>query len=106
MFLGEFDEDPMTWHHHKNLVGSDNIFASRSTTKCANCKKQTDDKLLDSDTIPLTPPLIAYWRTEEAVSGMKVESLDPPDVIPFLKRNLHWRVTDVSGAVCGNFNLR
>ena len=62
---------------------------------CANCRAQEEGRLLDSDTIPLTTPLISFWRTGEHLGGHSLRSLYPPDVVPFLKANLTWRVLDV-----------
>ncbi|OCL11103.1 Di-copper centre-containing protein [Glonium stellatum] len=99
VFLGDFCPDPASWHHEANMVGSDSIFANRTIAHCENCQKQEESKLLDSDTIPLTTPLVTYWRNQEEVQGIRVESLDPPHVIPFLRRNLHWRVVDPEGRI-------
>jgi len=96
LFLGDPCEDPTTWHHDRNMIGSDGIFASATRQHCANCREQHEHRLLDADTIPLTTPLISYWRSQEELNGLTLKSLYPPDVVPFLKWNLHWRITDVS----------
>jgi hypothetical protein len=51
---------------------------------------------MDSDVIPLTTPLVAYWRNKEEMGGMTLKSLEVAEVKEFLRRNLHWRVLDVS----------
>jgi len=84
------------WTQDRNMIGSDGIFAAQSRDHCSNCQEQHSARLVDSDTIPLTPPLISYWRTQEALGGMRVNSLYPSDVRPFLRVNLHWRIMDVS----------
>jgi hypothetical protein len=53
---------------------------------------------MDSDVIPLTTPLVAYWRSQEEIGGMRLRSLEVGEVKEFLRRNLHWRVLDVSFA--------
>ena len=77
------------------MVGSDSIFAAEAREGCSNCTKQQGARLLDSDTIPLTGALISYWRTGDALNGLRVKSLYPSDVVPFLQWNLHWRIIDV-----------
>ena len=39
---------------------------------------------------------MAYWKNEEVHCGYRLRSLMPPDVLPFLRYNLHWRILDVS----------
>jgi hypothetical protein len=39
---------------------------------------------------------VAYWRSQEEIGGMKLKSLEVAEVKQFLRRNLHWRVLDVS----------
>jgi hypothetical protein len=96
LFLGDFSQDPSTWHHDARLVGIDAIFASHSLENCENCRQQNEEGLIDSDVIPLTTPLVAYWKSQEEVGGMKLKSLEVAEVKQFLRINLHWRVLDVS----------
>ena len=77
-------------------MGIDGIFASRSLDNCDNCRQQNENGLIDSDVIPLTTPLVAYWRSQEEMGGMRLKSLEVAEVKEFLRRNLHWRVLDVS----------
>jgi hypothetical protein len=96
LFLGPYSSDPCTWHHDAHLVGIDGIFASRSLEHCDNCRQQDQNGLIDSDVIPLTTPLVSCWRSREEVGGMRLRSLEVAEVKPFLRRNLSWRVLDVS----------
>lgn len=96
LFLGPFSPDPCTWHHDAHLVGIDGIFASRSLGHCDNCRQQEQNGLIDSDVIPLTTPLVSCWRSEEEMGGVRLRSLEVAEVSQFLKRNLSWRVLDVS----------
>ncbi|KAI1611775.1 hypothetical protein EDD36DRAFT_496654 [Exophiala viscosa] len=96
-FLGDFSDDPRTWPHERHLVGIDGIFANRHIEHCENCKRQDSLGLEDSDTIALTTNLVAYWKNEEVHCDMRLRSLEPNDVLPFLKYNLHWRVLDSYG---------
>jgi hypothetical protein len=49
--------------------------------------------------IPLTTPLVAYWRSQEEIGGMRLKSLEARDVKEFLRQNLRWRVLDPHGRV-------
>ena len=51
---------------------------------------------MDSDVITLTTPLVAAWRSKEEMGGIRLRSLDVGDVREYLRRNLRWRVLDVS----------
>lgn len=77
-------------------MGIDGIFATRNVNNCENCRDQRENGLIDSDVIPLTTPLVAYWKSRELVGTLRLKSLEPDDVKPFLARNLRWRVLDVS----------
>lgn len=86
----------MDRHHDAHLVGIDGIFASRSLEHCDNCRQQDLNGLMDSDVIPLTTPLVSCWQSGEEMGGMRLRSLEVIDVKEFLRRNLRWRVLDVS----------
>ncbi|KAF2839440.1 Di-copper centre-containing protein [Patellaria atrata CBS 101060] len=75
---------------------------------CGNCARQQEDRRMLADTAPLTQSLLKYIRLGEAVPdaddieqgdlpGVAVRSLESDDVVPFLKRNLHWRVVRSDG---------
>jgi hypothetical protein len=66
------------------------------TMRSENCRRQNALGLEDSDTIALTTNLVAYWKDGEVHAGQRLRSLEPSDVLPFLRYNLHWRVLDVS----------
>lgn len=72
---------------------------------CANCALQEISGVMVSDWTPLTSALLHYISTGEAepespptteLPGVPLESLSEIDVVPFLKRNLHWRILRVS----------
>lgn len=70
--------------------------------QCENCKKQQEENILYGSVVPLTKTLTDYVKSAErqpplpAPDGLVLKSLEPEEVIPFLRRNLHWRVLDVS----------
>ena len=62
----------------------------RSNATCARCSVRRD--LVVSGTVPLTHDL------REAVAAGHLASLEPADVLPYLKEKLNWRVTLFDGS--------
>lgn len=85
IFLGDFNPNPSTWSFDPNLVGSHCVFAMISGSPE---KAQADQQV--TGTVPLTSALL-----DDIVHG-KVDSLEPDEVEPYLRKNLHWRVSMVS----------
>jgi len=52
--------------------------------------------MLVGDSVTITDALVTYFNSREEVHGLRVTSLEPNGVVPFLKKNLHWRVVTVS----------
>ena len=91
IFLGDFNPDPFQWSFEPNLVGTHCIFVNDpNTTECGKCKRDQANDLQVTGAIPLTTALL------DAVRTGRLRSLDPVDVEPYLRTNLHWRVTRVS----------
>ena len=90
VFLGDFNADPLTWPFENNLVGTDTILGRPSNTRCGKCKDDRKAGLMVTGIVPLTAALI-----EDVREGL-ISSLNPEDVVPYLAKNLHWRVTLVS----------
>jgi len=88
IFLGPVPEDSEDWATTETMVGLHSIFANPPGSGCGNCERQRDANIVTSGTIPLTGALI------EANIG-----LDPVQVEPYLRPNLHWRVQKVDGTV-------
>lgn len=65
-------------------------------TGCDNCKKQQEEGALFTGQVILTDYLIERMVQAEAHRGLTLTSLDRDEVVPYLKANLHWRITDVS----------
>jgi len=61
---------------------------------CANCKAQAGNHELVGDRIYLSFSLNLHVG-QPALNGVRLASLEPKDVVPFLQRNLHWRIADV-----------
>lgn len=101
-FLGDFapNAEGPRWLLEPNLAGISAIFASPLARveggNCDNCAAQKASGMKYYDTVGLTQALVQYWKTGEQFYGLGVGSLEPDDVVPFLTRNLHWRIVDVS----------
>jgi hypothetical protein len=73
----------------------DGVLVNTAVENCASCKQQIESHLLVSDHIGLTPSLVKYWKTQTKVHDFGVANFESNSVIPFLTRNLHWRVANV-----------
>ena len=90
IFDGDFNADPTTWTMENNIVGSHVIFTNTpNRTRCARCIQDAERNLQVTGTIPLTRSL------KNDIATGRLASLEPADVEPYLKRNLHWRVSKV-----------
>jgi hypothetical protein len=102
VFVGDFDEDQRRWPVDRNLVLQSGVFVNSDLKKCTNCQTQQAEQFLYGSAVPLTKILTDYIKSGErqpplpAPDGMVLKTLEPDDVISFLRRNLHWRVVDVS----------
>lgn len=93
VFLGDFNPDPTTWPTEHNVVGRFTVLGRAGSTPCSKCQSDTADDLIVTGTVPLTSALL-----QDIVSSSSVlHSLDPGEVVPYLERNLHWRVTVFDG---------
>jgi len=104
VFIGDFEADHRIWVNESNHVHASGVWVrslqeeTGQVTSCANCLRSASDGILYADWVPLTMKLIEYIASGEehpAGSGLVLRSMDPADVIPFLTRNLHWRIVDV-----------
>ena len=100
-FLGDFDSHSGQWVLDGHLVGQSAVFASdRSRIEgedgCENCRQQEQEGLVYGDTVGLTEALLVYYGNREEVYGRRITNLRPEIVVPFLTRNLHWRIESVS----------
>lgn len=94
--MGSFNEDPRLRVQDDNLVGTFSIFANDpETTGCEKCKEGAENKLVVTASIPLTGALLDRIP-DDAIP--QLQSLEPEVVIPFLQKELHWRINKVDGA--------
>lgn len=94
VFVGNYSSHPCGWTYDPSLVGSHCVFTGgmdmdANATECEQCGDggTTADV---TGAIPLTSTLL------EHIKDGRLDSLDPECVDPYLKENLHWRVTLVS----------
>ncbi|CCA72436.1 related to tyrosinase precursor (monophenol monooxygenase) [Serendipita indica DSM 11827] len=94
IFLGDFNPDPAQWGTDPNLVGTHAVFANNMNfTGCENCRDAAERHKLVTGTIPLTGAL------GDRLGKNKVSHLEPAEIIPYLKKELHWRIQDQDDVV-------
>jgi tyrosinase len=101
IFLGDVSETLPPAPDYPNLVGQVFNFSAAveindSGAGCGNCIRQQADKTKTTGRIVLTNSLITRWKhKQDAIDGESgsLASMNPEDVIPYLKDNLDWRVT-------------
>ncbi|KAF8171240.1 tyrosinase [Mycena galopus ATCC 62051] len=86
LFLGGVPSDPKQWRTSPNYVGAHHVFANSVPDRCANCRTHQDAET--EGFVHLNDGIIEH-------SGL--DSLEPDVVVPYLKRDLHWRVQKAGG---------
>lgn len=84
VFLGTVPEDPNDWLVSPNFVGAHHAFVNSKASACANCRSQSD--IIEEGFVHLNRAIAKH-------SGL--ESLNPDTVVPYLTKELHWRVLKV-----------
>ncbi|RVD85525.1 uncharacterized protein DFL_003846 [Arthrobotrys flagrans] len=106
IFLGDFNPDPATWMWDKNRVGGIYNFVAGvqrgDGSACSNCETQSQDHTIVTGQVSLTTALLD--DIEDPANGL--HSLIPEEVIPYLQRHLHWRITDPNGREIPRQGLR
>lgn len=98
IFLGDFTPELKTWHTQDALVGTFIAFGKNTTagdegeTGCGKCKKDAKRDVYITGTIPLTAQILG-----EVKKG-NCPSMEKENVLPYLTKNLHWRVTLADGS--------
>ncbi|KAK6508807.1 hypothetical protein TWF481_003576 [Arthrobotrys musiformis] len=88
-FLGKPDRDYKKWTSQKEFVGDYVVFTHNMETPAGVDPSTINTEITGS--VPLTDSMV------NAFSNTNLSSLNPQDAIPFLIRNLRWRVTDSTG---------
>ena len=91
VFLGSINPDPSTWDLEFNCVGRVAILGRSSETGCARCRDDQARELQITGTVPLTSALL-----QDIVAG-RLADLKAESVVPYLKKELKWRVTMFGG---------
>lgn len=106
IFLGDFNPNPATWLWDKNRVGGVYNFVAGvergDDSTCSNCEQQSDDHTIVTGQLSLTNAIMD--DVEDPANHLN--SLIPEEVIPYLQRNLHWRITDPNGREIHRNSLR
>jgi len=91
VFLGPPDEaNTGLWTVAPTHVGTFAPLGQPNTTQCANCVDDQRDHTQVTGQIPLTIALV-----ERYLAGI-IPDITPETVVPYLTKNLHWRVVKVS----------
>lgn len=91
VFLNAVEEDNVAlWHMSPHHVGSFVPFGQSDDTSCGNCQEQQDARLEITSQIPLTIALVERYLAQ-IIPDLREET-----VVPYLTKNLHWRVESVS----------
>lgn len=94
VFLGPVQEQNVQlWAVSPNHVGAFVTLGQDETTGCEKCQQDQADHTQVTGQIPLTLAL-----TERYLAQL-LPDLSEDSVIPYLKQNLHWKVTVVSSAI-------
>ncbi|KAL8790996.1 MAG: hypothetical protein Q9195_006070 [Heterodermia aff. obscurata] len=93
-FLGPQDEQRVAlWPATPTHVGTFAPLGQRSTTNCKKCRAAQADATQVTGQVPLTLALM-----ERYIAGI-VDDLTPAKVVPYLTKNLHWRVALNNGTI-------
>jgi Tyosinase C-terminal domain len=91
IFIGDVPGDTGAWVVHDNNVGTYTVLGSNpQTTSCEKCRRDAGRELIVTGIIPLTEALT------DLIGAGEFRSLEANDVVPYLKENLNWRITQVS----------
>lgn len=107
LFIGYIKDDQTErFITKKNEVGFSSIFATTKNTPCANCVSQREAGIVYEDVIPISHSLYAYLKSNGApetdgplMTLRTLESFEPEHVVPFLKQNMAWRLTDTASTL-------
>ncbi|KAK4455339.1 hypothetical protein QBC34DRAFT_460244 [Podospora aff. communis PSN243] len=86
VFDGDFNPDPARWTSEYNKVDTVAVLGQGEDTACAKCRDDQENDLAVAGVVSLTSALIQDYMEGE------IASLNAEDVVPHLKRHLHWRV--------------
>ncbi|SLM36604.1 Uncharacterised domain, di-copper centre [Lasallia pustulata] len=92
ILLGDFQRDnPSSWPFDPNHVGTFTVLGDSADTGCDKCRRDQHSNLQVTGQIPLTIALAERYLAHH------LDDLTPNSVVPYLQKNLHWRVTLADG---------
>ncbi|TDZ67999.1 Tyrosinase [Colletotrichum trifolii] len=101
VFLGAPDDaTPILYATNHAHVGAFATFGQSEDTACASCQRGRAAGQQITGQIPITLALV-----ERYLAGF-VDGLEPEQVVPYLQKNLHWRVTLTDGSLQDRAGLR
>lgn len=93
IFLGDFNSNPETWPFEHSLVSRVTVLGRGNTNKnCDKCRADAAKDFVVTGTVSLTSALL------QDIADGRLASLDKEDVVPYLQKNLHWRVSLFDGS--------
>ena len=91
VFLGQISSpDSREWALDANHVGTFTVLGDSQDIACEKCVVDQANKLQVTGQVPLTIALLERYLARE------IDGLTPEIVVPYLQKNLHWRVIVVS----------
>merc|ERR1711977_79142 len=72
---------------------------------CANCHRQKQDHELSTGQVILTDYLVEHITKNIQERGLNLQSLSREDVVGYLRKNLHWRISDIDDNVILKENM-
>ena len=92
-FLGDIAAEPANWLADPNQLGTFTVFTSNpEASGCEKCKAGQAAELLITGVVPLTGALL-----DRVAWGEIHDSNDRAEMVPYLKKNLRWKVADLGG---------
>lgn len=67
-------------------MGRVTVLGRSADTPCTRCREDQSSELVVAGAVPLTSALL------QDITAGKLASLEVADVVPYLRRHLHWRV--------------
>ena len=93
-FIGPFDDVPTAYKLQPSFAGTAHFFIAPPQA-CDNCMKQGQAGAIVANTTTITPILHDY--VNKGHDDLRLASLEPNDVKPFLIEHLRWRVLKIPG---------
>ena len=91
IFLGALPSTALAFSTSPNLVGTFVALGDSADTGCSKCQRDRENDLMVTGQVPLTIALA------ERVQSGEFAGLGEGDVVPYLRENLHWRVSLCDG---------